>query len=307
MLSALALLTACVLFMTLGTRGDWGFVLAFRGPKLVALVTIAAAVAVSTVAFQTVTGNRILTPAIMGFDALYLVLQTGLVFFLSAGEYGALGSLPRFALVTAAMMSAALLLFGVLLRQGSDLNRLVLTGIILGTLLRSLSTFMNRLMDPAEYAMVQVVSFARFNTIDKDLVWIALPLTALAMAALMLRHRRLDVMALGRDAATGLGLDHAKESRWVLLLVSLLVAIPTALVGPVVFFGLLVSALAHQIAGTWRHAVLLPVAALVSATVLVGCQTLFERVLGFQATVSVVIEALGGLVFLYLILRRPAR
>ena len=47
-----------------------------------------------------------------------------------------------------------------------------------------------------------------------------------------------------------------------------------------------------------------PAAALLSATILIAGQTLFERLFGFAATLSIVIEALGGIAFLYLLLFR---
>ena len=75
---------AATAFMTLGAQGRWDFVLPFRGKKLLALVLVAYAIAVSTVLFQTVVNNRILTPSIMGFDALYVLIQTVLMFSLGA-------------------------------------------------------------------------------------------------------------------------------------------------------------------------------------------------------------------------------
>ncbi|MGE8611892.1 MAG: iron chelate uptake ABC transporter family permease subunit, partial [Achromobacter veterisilvae] len=67
-------------FMTLGANGQWSFVIPFRGAKLAAMLLVAYAVALSSVLFQTITHNRILTPAIMGFDALYLLIQAVVVF-----------------------------------------------------------------------------------------------------------------------------------------------------------------------------------------------------------------------------------
>ncbi|SLN32379.1 Hemin transport system permease protein HmuU [Roseivivax jejudonensis] len=298
---------ACGLFLTLGARGDWSFVLAFRGQKLVALLVVATAVALSTVAFQTVTGNRILTPSIMGFDALYLLIQTGLVFGLGGVGVAMLGAIPRFMMETTLMLGAALALFAALMRRSDDLGRLVLTGIIFGILFRSLTSLINRLIDPSEFAVVQAASFARFNAVEADILWIAAGATSLATALLWTRHDRLDVVALGRETAIGLGVDHDREARRTMGLVAVLVSVSTALVGPVVFFGLLVSALVHAVAGTWRHAVLLPLAALVSSTILVGGQTIFERVLSLQTSVSVVIEGIGGVVFLLLVLKGHAR
>lgn len=303
----LALATAAALYLGIGARGDLGFILVFRGNRLLALVTVAVAVGVSTVVFQTLSNNRILTPSIMGFDALYLLLQTSLVFGLSGLGFAQLDPYWKFASEIALMLGASLLLFGTLLRNSQDLSRMILTGIIFGVLFRSLTGLLNRMIDPSEFAIVQSASFARFNAVNQELTWVSGMLTFGVCAWLVSRHRLLDVIALGRAAAINLGVDHDRETRRLLGLVAVLVSVSTALVGPVVFFGLLAAALTHQIAGTWRHAVLLPLSGLVSATILVGSQTLFERVLKLQTSVSVVIEVLGGIAFLYLILRRTRR
>ena len=110
LVAGLALAAASAVFLTLGARGDWSFVLAFRGEKLAALIVVGSAVAASTVAFQTVTGNRILTPAIMGFDALYVLIQTLLVFGLGGVGLAALDARVLFGAETALMLGAALLL-----------------------------------------------------------------------------------------------------------------------------------------------------------------------------------------------------
>ena len=295
---------SCVLFMTLGARGNWDFILAFRGGKLLTMMTIAIAIGQSTIIFQTLSGNRILTPSIMGFDALYLMIQSVLVLTIGGLAYASLGSFVKFAAETLVMTGAALILFRAVLRDASDISRMILTGLILGVLFRSLTSMVNRIIDPNEFSIIQQVSFAQFNAMNQDLTFIALFITLACSLWLWTRHRELDVIALGRDHAINLGIDHDRSTRQLLIVVALLVSVSTALVGPIVFFGLLVSAVTYQIAGTWRHAVLIPVAALLSAIILIFSQTIFERVLHLSASVSVVIEGLGGLVFLYLILKR---
>ena len=294
--------------MTIGARGDWGFVLSFRGAKLLALLVVGASMAVATVLFQTISGNRILTPSIMGFDALFVLLQTGLVF--AFGGFG-LSSMPaeaRFGLELALLLGAALLLFGTLLGgRRQDLHRMILVRIIFGVLFRSLASFMQRLIDPNEYAVVQSASYARFNAVETDLLAIAGVLTAGALiAAWRLRHR-LDVMALGRDHAVSLGVNDRRTLFATLGIVAVLVSVSTALVGPVTFFGLLVASLAHSLMRDHRHGVLMPAAALIAGIVLVFGQTLIERVFEFATTLSVAVEFTGGLVFLFLVLRGTAR
>ncbi|WP_022707014.1 iron chelate uptake ABC transporter family permease subunit [Paracoccus zeaxanthinifaciens] len=313
-LSILLALAACLLlcaglwmFQGLG-GGNRGFILSLRASKLAALVVVAFAIGVSTVLFQTVAANRVLTPSIMGFDALYVLLQTLLVASLGTAGFASLPPGPKFMAEIALMTAMASLLFGVLLLKGSrDLPRMILTGVILGVLFRALSSFVGRILDPNAYAVVQSVSFASFNKVQPGLLPFAAAITALACLAAWRLAPRLDVLALGRDPAVSLGLRHRGTVLQVLALIAVLVSVSTALVGPVSFFGLIVAGLAHGLMRSTRHAALLPAAALSGAILLVGGQWLFERVLDQGATLSVVVEFAGGLFFLYLLLRGHIR
>ena len=109
-LSILAIVSI-VLFMTLGARGSWSFVLSFRGKKLAGLLLVSYSVAVSTVLFQTATNNRILTPSIMGFDALYVLLKTMLVFFFGIGALVTFDTQLQFLVEVAVMAGFSMILF----------------------------------------------------------------------------------------------------------------------------------------------------------------------------------------------------
>lgn len=300
-LAAIAL-AAAVAFMTLGLRGNIAFVLELRGIKLLALIQVAVSIAISTVLFQTVTANRILTPSIMGLDALYLFGQTALVFFLGILGYSALSAGIKFGVEVLLMIALATLLLWPLLRTRVDMNLMLLMGVTLGLLFRSLSALLSRLLDPNAFAVVQTASFANFNTLRADLTILG-TIVALGAAILCWRARHLlDIIGLGRETAIGLGVHWTRAAAGLLLLVALLVAVSTALVGPVAFFGLLVAALAERLMRTQRHALLLPAAALVAIIVLVGGQTLFQHALGGASTLGVVIEFGGGLLFLMLLI-----
>ena len=297
-----------VLFMTLGARGRWDFVLPFRGMKVLAMILVAHAIAVSTVLFQTVSHNRILTPSIMGFDALYVLIQTGLVFFIGSASVSALDPRLLFAFEVAAMVLFSSILYRWLFSGSSrSLHLLILVGIVLGVLFRSLSGFMQRVIDPSEFVVLQDRLFANFNSIDGNLLAAsAATLIAASFVGWRLTHV-CDVLALGRETSISLGVDYGRATTIVLILVAVLVSVSTALVGPVTFFGLLVANLAYQIAGTHRHRLILPIAALLAVICLIGGQLILERVFAFDTALSIVIEFMGGIVFLVILIRGAAR
>lgn len=309
-LAALALLAlvAVVAFMTWNARGPWDFVLSLRGRKLWGIALCAYAIAVSTVLFQTVSGNRIITPAIMGFDALFALIQTMLVFFFGGFAYLTLPAELRFLLNAGVMIVCATLLFRWLFgRESRSLHLLVLVGIVFGVLFRSLSGLMQRMINPNDFVVLQDAMFASFNAIEPTLLMIATVVLAAATLVVLPLLNKLDVLLLGREPAIGLGVDHVRTVSVVLVVVAVMVSVSTALVGPVLFFGLLVAHLAYMLMPSYRHAYVLPAAVLVALIGLVGGQVILERGFGYDTALSIIIEFLGGIVFLLLILRKPLR
>ena len=206
-----------VLYLTTAVQGDWGFVLLLRGKKLLAMLLVGSAIA-SAVVFQTLTANRILTPSIIGLDALYLLSKMVVIYFL--GSVAQLAQPPQwqFYIDTALMTATAAVLFATFLPLlARDIYRLLLIGIIFGVLCNKLTDLMARMIDPTDYTRFQAIAYARFDSARADLI--------------------------------------------------------------------------------------LPAALIACATLVIG-QTLFERVFHYTATLSILIEGIGGIVFLYLLLAR---
>ncbi|QCB95422.1 enterobactin ABC transporter permease [Cellulomonas shaoxiangyii] len=308
LLLAAVLALGAVAFLTVGATGSWAFVLPFRATKLASLAVVGTAVAVATVLFQTVTANRILTPSLLGMDAMFALVQTVLVFVLGGAALAALDATTMFVGQVAVMVVCSVALFGWLFGgRRRSLHLLLLVGVVLGTLLRAASSMLQRVMDPNEFAVLTNRLFASFNTIDDTLLGVTAALVAAGCAVAWRRRRALDVLALGREAATGLGVPYRRTVLEVLVVVAVLVSASTALVGPVTFLGLLVANVAYVVLGTHEHRWLLPGAALVSVLFLVAGQVVLEHALGFATSLGVVIELVGGLVFLVLLLRGAAR
>ena len=302
------LLGLCLLFTGLylfqGLNGSYDYALPRRGIKVLAMVITGCAIAYATVIFQTITHNRILTPSIMGLDALYLLLQTVLIFFLGSDHVTIMNKQVNFVLSVAAMIIFALLLYRFLFNKGSQpIYFLLLIGIIIGTFFSSISTFLQVLIDPNEFSMVQDRMFASFNNVSTDLVWIALILTTIVILIGWRSTHFLDVLSLGRDQAINLGVPYESIVKKMLVISAVLIAISTALVGPITFFGLIVANLSYQFFKSFRHSILITGAMLMSIVALIGGQWVVERVFTFSTTLSVIINFIGGVYFIYLLLK----
>ena len=301
---AIAAVLVTVAFLVVDVQGSWAFALELRATKVAAMALVAVAVAVSTVVFQTLTTNRILTPSIMGFDALYLLIQSAAVFAFGAVTFVSAPPPVRFGVEVALMIGFAWVLFRRLFRVGDqNLYLLVLSGIVLGTLFGSLTSLVNRLIDPNEFQTLQDLLFASFTTVDEQLLLVSAVAVAGASGYAWYHRRVLDVVALGHDQALNLGVDHHPIVRRQLAAVAVLVSVSTALVGPVTFFGLLVANLARQLLGTFRHRWTMPGAALLGVGALVGGQLVLEHVLGLGTALAVIVNFVGGVYFLALLLR----
>lgn len=302
---ALALIAV---FMTIDAKANWDFVLPFRARKVLAMVVVGYAIAVSTVMFQTITDNRILTPSIMGFDALYLLIQTVAVFLLGSSQLVAIDERLRFVIeVVAMVIFSGTLYYWLFMAAERSLHLLVLVGIIFGVMFRSVTNLLQRVMDPAEFAVLQDAGFASFNAVNETLLVVTLVLVAGATLVIWQIRHVLDALALGRESAICLGVNYRRMVMIILALVTILVAVSTALVGPITFFGLLVANLAYMVSGSSKHRHLLPVAALLAVVALVGGQMVLEHVFTFNTSLSIIVDFLGGVMFIFLLLRGAFR
>lgn len=305
-LLGVALLAVLVLTSVTARPGSkaWSYQLDMVVRHGLAMVLVATAVGVATVLFQTVTSNRILTPSLMGFDAIFILIQTLLVFFAPGLQAAAATSLAGFFLETGLMVAVSVALyFWLIAGVRTTVHTLLLVGIVCGIFARSIASFFQRLLDPNSYLQLQDAMFASFRTVGADVLWACGGIIAVGLIVLAVLGTRLDVMLLGRDPAISLGVNHKAVTLTVLVVVSLMVAASTALIGPVMFFGLLVAHGAYQLMRTSRHRYTLPAAALLGVIALAGGE-LILRQLQMESALSVIVELAGGALLLYLLIAR---
>ncbi|UQZ84708.1 Fe(3+) dicitrate transport system permease protein FecD [Paenibacillus konkukensis] len=302
-LSVLAL-AAVAVFMFIQIGDNWSYVLERRGWKVASMVLTGACIAFSTVIFQTITNNRILTPNIIGLDSMYMLAQTAVVYFFGSTTKLLVDNNLNFAMTLVLMMLFAGLLYKLMFkREGSNIYFLLLIGIVLGTLLGSLTTFMQVLIDPNEFLVLQGKMFASYNKVQGQLITICLIVAVLVTLYYSRFAKHMDVISLGKDHATNLGVDYHYVVKRLLIIIAALISVATALVGPITFLGLLVANVTYQFMKTYRHALLIPASILISIVALVGGQLIVERVFTFTTTLAVVVNLVGGVYFLYLLLR----
>ena len=299
------LLASIGLFLGWNVKASWAFTLEYRGYKLLTLLIVGAAVSIATLLFQTITANRILTPGIMGFDSMYILIQTLLIFLLGSVGFATISPYFKWALESAVMLGAVMILTSILFRgTARSLHYLILVGIILGVLFNSLAYLFIRLLDPTQFSVLQDSMFASFGSIEPSLLLISGLVFLLAIVVLYRLHSELDVMLLGRNSALNLGVNFSQRTFLVLALTAILIALSTALVGPISFFGLLVVHLTYRLCGSYKHRVMLPFASILGMLTLVFGEFLLQHIFQFNTRLSIIIEFIGGTFFLLLIIKQ---
>lgn len=276
--------------------------------RIAAVIAMAIAVichSLSTVAFQSVTNNKIITPSLLGFESLYGAIQTSTIFFFGATALVNFSGPEAFGIQVTLMVIMSLILYGWLLSgKYGNLQLMLLVGIIIGSGLGSVSTFMRRVLAPSEFDILQARLFGSVNNSDPNYFPIVIPLVIIVAALLFLFSRKLNVLSLGRDVASTLGTSHRASIIYTLILVAILMSISTALIGPLTFFGFLVATLTYQAAPTYDHRFLFPMSLAIGFAVLTTAYFVMTHVVSAQGVVSVIIELVGGIIFLIVILRK---
>ncbi len=282
-------LAAC--FVLLGAGLDFGYVIARRLTRLSAIVIGGICIALSSIVFQTLAGNRILTPAIMGYEAVYLLLQALLVLAMGVQSLVVLGPSGNFWLSVACMLGYSWALQSWLLGGGRDnVYFLLLLGLVLGMVIGTFTQFVQLRISPGEFSVLQGYSYTSFNRArPAQLLWSAL---IVAVACVIVRRSLpvLDVLALGREQAISLGVHYQRQLRLQLALIAALVAVSTSL-----------------LAGTARHRVTLPLGCAVAVSIFIAAQLAVEHVFNYRTSVGILVNLVCGSYFLALMVRGRGR
>ncbi|HEG3401249.1 TPA: iron chelate uptake ABC transporter family permease subunit [Campylobacter jejuni] len=291
------------IFIFMGLNGFDEYALKSRFLQIAAIIIVAICIAVSTVIFQTLCNNKILTPAIIGLDSLYMLLQSALIFSFGAANLSVYKNDINFLITLVCMVVFSLGLYKILFSSDRSIYLIMLLGLVFGTLFSTLSSFFEVLIDPDEFMVIQGRMFASFDNIAFDVLILAYIISFLSFIWIFRYMKFLDPLNLGKDLAINLGINYQKISKQLMIIIAILTSISTALVGPITFLGLLVVNITYELFKTAKHSILLSACILISILALLGGVFFVSRVFDYNATISVVINFLGGIYFIYLVLK----
>ncbi|WP_432730248.1 iron chelate uptake ABC transporter family permease subunit [Campylobacter jejuni] len=285
------------IFILVDLNGFDEYALKSRFLQIAAIIIVAICIAVSTVIFQTLCNNKI------GLDSLYMLLQSALIFSFGAANLSVYKNDINFLITLVCMVVFSLGLYKILFSSDRSIYLIMLLGLVFGTLFSTLSSFFEVLIDPDEFMVIQGRMFASFDNIAFDVLILAYIISFLSFIWIFRYMKFLDPLNLGKDLAINLGINYQKISKQLMIIIAILTSISTALVGPITFLGLLVVNITYELFKTAKHSILLSACILISILALLGGVFFVSRVFDYNATISVVINFLGGIYFIYLVLK----
>lgn len=280
------------------------YAMKLRIPKVIAMIITAFAIGAATIIFQSVINNTIVTPCLLGMNALYTLIHTSVVFVLGSGSILFTNDNLSFLVDLVLMGIIATVVYSWLFKMtGHNVLYVLLVGTVLTSFFSSIQSTLTRVMDPNEYDTLLTSLVASFSNINSEIIIFSVIILALIGVIFRKELALLDVITLGKEQAINLGVDYDRCIRRLLLAVTLCIAVATAMVGPISYLGLIIANISRQLLKTYRHTQLIAGAALMGVIALIGGQFIVERVFVYSIPISVFITVAGGIYFLYLILK----
>ncbi|MGC3880834.1 FecCD family ABC transporter permease [Corynebacterium propinquum] len=274
-----------------------------RIPRLILGAAVGAGLAVAGAILQAVVRNALADPYILGINsgastgaALAILFGVGAGF----GEYALQG-----AAFIGALAASAVMFF--IARSAGRLTsvRLLMAGIAVGYALSAVTSFLIFASDSAEGS--RSVMFWLLGSLGLGRWGLLLLVSVLVVVAVTIvfwsMGRRIDALTVGDDAALTLGVNPDRMRVLLVVLTCILVGSVVAMAGSIGFVGLVVPHAARRlVGGSHRH--MLPVAALLGASLLIAADIGARTLLAPQEIPIGIVTSLVGAPFLILLVRR---
>ena len=280
-------------------------VLGVRLPRLVLGLLVGAALATAGAVFQALLHNPLADPYVLGVSGGAALAGIAVL------ALGGLLALPTTLVPVAAFaggLLATLLLYGVAgVRGRSSPTALLLTGVVFNAFASAGIVFLASVAGFFEGSRIFLWLIGHLSAVDIDAAGIVAASVGVGLVAALVLARSLNLLALGDETASQLGIPVEAHRRWLLLATSLMVGAAVAVSGLIGFVGLIVPHSLRLVVGS-DHRLLIPATALTGAGFLVLCDTVARSVLdGRELPVGAVTALVGGPLFIFLLRRAQER
>ncbi|MBO8172469.1 MAG: iron ABC transporter permease [Bacillaceae bacterium] len=288
-----------------GTDANHLLLFEFRMPRMVLSILAGAALAVSGAIFQTITRNELADPGIIGINVGASVAIVSFI-FLTGGTVESLTLTSKVLLPLAAFagaMTTALLIYMFAWNRGVSPLRLVLVGVALNAILSALLIVIQLQMEANSFMKALVWLSGSIWAANWDYVTITVPAVFLIIPFVIYKSRYLNVLHLGDQLSTGLGLHVERERQILIILAVALAGSAVAVSGNITFLGLIAPHIARKLIGP-QHERFMLISALIGALFLLLAD-LIGRVIIMpsELPVGLVVACLGAPYFLYLLMK----
>ncbi|MBW9120364.1 iron ABC transporter permease [Microbacterium trichothecenolyticum] len=295
--------------LTQGTSGavfaDPDIVWGSRVPRLAAGVAVGIALGVAGLLMQSLSRNALASPDTLGVTAGSYLAVTAVAAFGIAVPIWASGFVAF-----AGGLAAAALVLGLAGGAGTSTTRLVLAGSALALALQAGTSALLVLFSEETKGLLAWGS-GSLSQLGLESFLRAAPVVVVGVVLALVMSRRLDVLALGDDTASSLGVPIRSTRICGILLSVLLTATAVTLAGPIGFVGLCAPVLARLLArvvpALGRHLLLIPLSGLVGAIVVILADALLRALIGAEGAIAVptgVATTVFGAIVLVVMARR---
>jgi len=271
-------------------------------PALIGMIAAAFLIAVISLSFQTTVDSKILAPSMIGFDAVFIGIQTILVFLFGTTAVTFTNPFVNYIISATTMVFVSFFMYRAVLRRSKNNTIfLLMFGLVLSGIISNGARYLQTIMSFYEFTQVQAAINVTINNMNTTIIYMVVPLMVILAGVIIWRHRTYNVMTLGAKQARGLGVDFEKELHLNLILIAIGMSLATALIGSLTFLGLLAVNFARMLIRTHRHLPLFIASGLVATLALVFGQTIVELLQG-AVPVTVIINLIGcSWIFYYII------
>ncbi len=267
-----------------------------RLPRIIAAVLVGASLAASGAAYQGMFKNPLVSPDILGASA-GACFGAALAIFYSFNYTG----IQVLSFIFGLLAVVVTYTISSRIRWDTTLT-LVLCGILIGTLFTSGTSLLKYIADP--YDQLPTITYWLLGSLSsissKDITTAVLPMAAGGIILCLIRWR-LNVLSLGDDEASALGIDTKKLKVIVILCSTLMTSAAVSISGMIGWVGLIVPHLARMIVGP-DYRVLLPASILIGGTYLLLVDDLARMMASVEIPLGILTSIIGAPFFLYLLM-----